>query len=66
MLHKNWLDKKDNFLTVTQAAEILNCSKTEVKNIVAKGKLTPIKAFEGDVRYMLSMKEVNRLLTRGI
>lgn len=66
MLYKNWPDKKDKLLTVTQAATALNCTKEDVKSLVTEGRLTPIKALSGDVRYKVSMREVNRLLSKRI
>jgi excisionase family DNA binding protein len=49
---------KDIYLTVTQAAEFLGCTKEEVKQLVQDGKLTPIG--DNGYRYLLSMKEVNK------
>lgn len=53
--------KKDNYLTVSQAAEYLNCTKEEVKELVDKQKLRAYKALPNDVRYLVSMREVNKL-----
>ncbi|MEH7249149.1 helix-turn-helix domain-containing protein [Neobacillus niacini] len=52
--------KNDNYLSVTQAAEFLGCTKEDVKKLVEDGKLTPYKAYPNDTRYVLSMVEVNK------
>ena len=53
--------KNDNYLTVTQVAEYLGLTKTEVKQLIEDGKLRPVKAYPNDTRYVLSMREVNKL-----
>jgi hypothetical protein len=57
---RNFNVKDDNYLTLSQVAEFLGCTKLEVKKLVDDGELTPIKALPDDIRYLLSMKEVNK------
>lgn len=56
--------KNDNYLTVSQAANYLGCTKEDVKQLVEDRKLTPFKARPNDIRYVLSMR--TRLIKRGL
>ena len=47
-------------MTITQAAEFLGRTKNEIKELAEKGVFTKIKAVPDDVRYVLSMHEVNK------
>ena len=58
--------QKDNYLTVTQAAEFLGCTKEDVLKLVESRKLTPLRALPNDKRYKLSMREVNKLRYKTI
>lgn len=53
--------RKDLYMTVTEAGRYLGLTKQEVKEHVNKGNLTPFKAFPKDSRYLLSMREINRI-----
>lgn len=53
------MSKKDIHLTITQAATFLGISKEEMKKIVDAKKL--IKYGDNGYRYLLSMREINRL-----
>lgn len=53
---------KDIYLTVTQVAQRLGISKPEAKEFIEKNRLTKYKACPGDTRYLVSMRELNRLL----
>ncbi|MDD4334791.1 MAG: helix-turn-helix domain-containing protein [Desulfotomaculaceae bacterium] len=53
--------KKDIYVTITQASDYLGLSKNEVKDLVKKGILKAYKAMPNDVRFLLSMREVNKL-----
>lgn len=55
------MNKNDIYLTVSQAAEYLGCNKEDVKQLVEQGKLTPLKARPNDHRFVLSMRQVNRI-----
>jgi hypothetical protein len=52
--------QKDNYLTVSQVADFIGCKKEDIKKFVHEGKLTPLRAYPNDTRYILSMREVNR------
>lgn len=58
-MRKNKKSEKEVYLTITQAATYLEIDKGEMKKIVEEGKLT--KYGDSSYRYMLSMREINRL-----
>lgn len=53
-------DKKDVYLSATQAADALGISKEDVYKLESIGLLTGHKAAPSDSRSMFSMREVNR------
>lgn len=58
--------KKDIYITVTQAAEAMGIIKGETKELADQGILKKYKAYRGDTRYLLSMREVNLLRDKRI
>lgn len=54
----------ERYLTVSEAAEKLNMTKEEVKELVNQGFIKPHKAHPDDVRYLIPMSEVKKLLNR--
>ena len=53
--------KKDVYLSVSEAAEYLHCTKEDIKRLVQEKKLVPYKMVPNDIRFKLSMREVNSL-----
>ncbi len=62
MLFQDWPDKKDRFMSVSEAANALGGIKEDIHTLVDEGLLTPIKHLPGDFRYLISMRELNRLM----
>jgi len=54
------------YLTVTEAAQHINMSKEEVKDLVRIGVIVPYKAHPNDIRYLIPLSEIKAYQKRTV
>lgn len=56
----------DVFVTVTQASKALSLTKQETLELIEKYRIRKIKAFPDDVRFVVSMRDLNLVMMKKI
>ena len=55
--------KRDEFLTLTEAAQVLRCTRRTIYTYLHDGKLKGCKP--GGTRWLISQSELDRFMARG-